>query len=101
MGIKATWRASLESTCTGERRGFASLDELFDFLRNQTGKHVEEAVKERSDYLSYLLRLRREGDSDRETVWRASLERARTGERRDFASLDELFDYLRELTGMA
>jgi len=29
------WRASLESVITGERRGFASLDALFDFLRDQ------------------------------------------------------------------
>ena len=28
------WRASLESPHTGERKGFASLDDLFDFLRN-------------------------------------------------------------------
>ena len=30
------WRASLESARAGERRGFASLDELFDFLRGRT-----------------------------------------------------------------
>jgi hypothetical protein len=30
------WRASLESSGTGERWGFASLDELFAFLRQQT-----------------------------------------------------------------
>jgi hypothetical protein len=30
------WRASLESARSGERRGFASLDELFDFLRGRT-----------------------------------------------------------------
>jgi hypothetical protein len=100
MGRKATWRASLESTRTGERRGFASLDELFDFLREQTGEQVEETVKEQSDYVSYLLRLWREGDGEREVVWRASLESTRTGERRYFASLDELFDYLREQTDM-
>jgi hypothetical protein len=32
------WRASLESARSGERRGFASLDELFDFLRGRTEK---------------------------------------------------------------
>jgi hypothetical protein len=32
------WRASLESARAGERRGFASLDELFDFLRERTEK---------------------------------------------------------------
>jgi hypothetical protein len=32
----ATWRASLESSLTGERQGFASLDDLFEFLRRET-----------------------------------------------------------------
>ena len=31
------WRASLESPSTGERVGFASLDELFGFLQRQPG----------------------------------------------------------------
>jgi hypothetical protein len=31
------WRASLESPHTGERQGFANLDDLFDFLQKQTG----------------------------------------------------------------
>jgi len=31
----ATWRASLESPHTGERWGFADLDELVAFLRRQ------------------------------------------------------------------
>jgi hypothetical protein len=31
------WRASLESSLTGKRQGFASLDELFEFLQRQTG----------------------------------------------------------------
>ena len=30
-----TWRASVVSTLTGKRRGFANLDDLFDFLRQQ------------------------------------------------------------------
>ena len=34
---KAAWRASLESSHTGERQGFASLDDLFDFLQKQIG----------------------------------------------------------------
>ena len=48
-------------------------------------------------YISYLLRLwqiRSEG----ELVWRASLESPHTGERRGFASLDDLFGFLREQT---
>jgi hypothetical protein len=32
---EAAWRASLESPHTGERIGFASLDALFAFLRQQ------------------------------------------------------------------
>ncbi|MBN1249368.1 MAG: hypothetical protein JXC32_17035 [Anaerolineae bacterium] len=31
-----TWRASLESTATGDRQGFVSLDGLFGFLRRLT-----------------------------------------------------------------
>ena len=34
-GEDAVWRASLESPHTGEREGFASLDEMFDFLQQQ------------------------------------------------------------------
>jgi len=33
---EAVWRASLESPHSGERIGFASLDALIDFLREQT-----------------------------------------------------------------
>lgn len=33
---KAVWRASLESSLTGEKQSFASLDSLFTFLRRQT-----------------------------------------------------------------
>jgi hypothetical protein len=32
-----TWLASVESSLTGKRQGFASLDDLFAFLRRQTG----------------------------------------------------------------
>jgi hypothetical protein len=48
------------------------------------------------DYLSYLLRLWRAKEKGR---WRASVERAGTHERRSFASLEALFDFLREQTG--
>ena len=34
---KTVWRASLESSLGGEQRGFACLNDLFDFLRQQTG----------------------------------------------------------------
>jgi hypothetical protein len=35
-GDELVWQASLESSQTGERQGFTSLDALFDFLRGQT-----------------------------------------------------------------
>lgn len=35
---KPVWRASLESPHTGERRGFASLADLFSFLENETSR---------------------------------------------------------------
>ena len=61
-------------------------------------------AQEQPDYLSYLLRLWRvSGDarSHREgkAVWRASLKNPQTRERKGFASLDALFDFLREQTG--
>jgi hypothetical protein len=54
--------------------------------------------REQPDYLSYLLRLWRV-EGDRQAVWRASLKSASTGARVGFASLEELFDYLRVETG--
>jgi hypothetical protein len=33
---ESPWRASVENPHTGERRGFASLDALGEFLREQT-----------------------------------------------------------------
>ena len=33
---ETVWRASLESPHTGERHGFASLDDLISFLQRQT-----------------------------------------------------------------
>ena len=46
-----------------------------------------------TDYYAYLLRLWRAQPEDR-SVWRASLEDPHTGERRCFASLVQLVDYL-------
>ena len=34
---ETVWRATLESALTPQRQGFASLDDLFDFLQRQTG----------------------------------------------------------------
>ena len=52
----------------------------------------------RRGYLSYLLRLW-QARVDGELVWRASLESPRTGERRGFANLADLFAFLEEEVG--
>lgn len=55
-------------------------------------------VQNERRYLSYLLRLwrvKRNGD----VTWRASLEDSRTGERRCFASLEELVNFLGKQVG--
>jgi len=49
-------------------------------------------------YLAYMLRLW-QAKGEGEPLWRASLEDVRTGERRGFASLEELFAYLKDETG--
>ncbi len=41
-GKKQIWRASLESPGSGERQGFANLQDLFDFLQTQTEPKDEE-----------------------------------------------------------
>ena len=51
-------------------------------------------------YQSYLLRLWPASDES-QTVWRASLDSSRTGERTGFASLGELFDFLLQQTGVS
>jgi hypothetical protein len=51
---------------------------------------------EQLDYQSYLLRLWRAKEG--EEGWRASLESAQTGERKGFATLDALFEYVRSQT---
>lgn len=56
----------------------------------------ERRAEEQLDYQSYLLRLWRV--SSEQEGWRASLESAHTGERRGFATLDALFDYVRSWT---
>ena len=50
-------------------------------------------IGEPQTYRSYLLRMWREGQADE--PWRASLQSAVTGERQGFASLDDLFGYIR------
>jgi len=55
-------------------------------------------TKQKSRYLSYLLRLWQTGDEEN-TVWRASLESPTTGERQGFASLKKLCAFLQAQTG--
>lgn len=47
-GGQQLWRASLQSTETGERRGFASLDALFGFLREQVESQDETPPRQES-----------------------------------------------------
>ena len=54
-------------------------------------------IVKRRNYLSYLLRIWQAGTGEG-AGWRASLEEIPTGERRAFASLDDLVGYLREQT---
>lgn len=45
---KHIWHASLEEPLSRKRRGFASLKELFDFLKAQTGEPGNEDPLEKS-----------------------------------------------------
>jgi hypothetical protein len=53
---------------------------------------------EQPGYLSYLLRLCRQGNGER-PMWRASLKGVHDGQQVGFASLDDLFHFLRKETG--
>jgi hypothetical protein len=67
-------------------------------LRDPKGLRLEIAMTTQEPrYLAYMLRLWQVRDDD-EMPWRASLEDARTGERRGFASLELLVAFLREQT---
>jgi hypothetical protein len=61
---------------------------------------IPERTEEQCEYLSYLLRLWRVSN-EQEPVWRASLKSSRSGESVSFASLEELFDFLRQRAGTA
>ena len=56
----------------------------------------QKSPKEPPDYLSYLLRLWRV--SEGKMAWRASLESSYTGERKGFANLNDLCDFLQAQT---
>ena len=57
-------------------------------------------AQEQPDYLAYLLRLWRTGSKEK-AVWRASLERSDTRQRKGFASLLDLFAFLRQQTTLS
>jgi hypothetical protein len=65
-------------------------------MATQPGVAMSQVV---SAYLSYLLRLW-STKVDGDMVWRASLESGLTSQRQPFASLDELFGFLRRQTGV-
>ena len=44
---ETAWQASLESPLTGERQGFAGLDDLWAFLQAQTG--IKDKAKTKDD----------------------------------------------------
>ena len=52
---------------------------------------------EQQRYLAYMLRLW-QVSSDRDPIWRASVESPHSGERRGFANLELLFAFLEEKT---
>ena len=61
---------------------------------------------EQPDYFSYLLRLWRvsgesESQPNAKAIWRASLEHPHTHQQQGFASLEHLFEFLREQTEVA
>ena len=53
---------------------------------------------EQQRYLAYMLRLW-QVSSDRDPIWRASVESPHSGERYGFANLEMLFAFLEEQTG--
>ena len=60
--------------------------------------HERIGAGETRNYVAYLLRLWRERSGE-STRWRASLQDPHSGKRVGFASLEELFGYLRRETG--
>jgi hypothetical protein len=64
-------------------------------INNEGQRFSEYSLVKTKEYLSFLLRLWRVKQND-ENGWRASLENPHTGEKRGFASLELLVDFLRE-----
>lgn len=59
--------------------------------------HITAMTSEQQGYVAYLLRLW-QVNSGASTVWRASLDDPRTGERKGFADLASLFTFLKKQT---
>jgi len=66
--------------------------------KNRKGTRTQQGTREQPDYISFMLRLYR-ADDDGKPVWRMSLEPSLAGERRGFASLDDLVEFLRQQMG--
>lgn len=77
-GDETSWRCSLRDLASGERRGFASLDELAAFLANSPV-----AAPERSDAKSPAGHRERAGDEDGAAVTRLGSARGPSGIRAD------------------
>ena len=45
LGESAVWRASLQDPLTGQRMGFASLDDVVAFLKQKMGEEESRPVK--------------------------------------------------------
>ena len=66
---------------------------------------VPKETRNQKDYVSYMLRMWQDSSdeglsSSKEAAWRATLQSPRTGERVGFASLDDLFDFLKGQAGL-
>jgi hypothetical protein len=61
--------------------------------RGATMGKVHTGTATQGDYVAYLLRIWREGKG--RTPWRASLQSPHTGEQMGFATVDDLFDFLK------
>jgi hypothetical protein len=60
---------------------------------------MENKIRKPGEYMAYMLRIWPVRNQQKQ-CWRASLENAQTGERVGFASLEELFEYLGQQTGL-
>ena len=62
------------------------------------GSNGVHKIKKKQEYLAYLLRLWRTGKGEN-ARWRASLQDPHTGQRMEFASLDDAVAFLKQRMG--